>query len=181
MLRNSCGAFFMSDSVVQYTRIDKDKWPYSPIFQDFADFLGLSAERDAKGMNWRHDQKTIDKIQKIYFWGMVKAQSNDHDKIKEIVYNLQRKVGVNWVGKTLIDRLWQHTIFDTSFKRQIEKLSKQIEANEQKEAKKIEEPVRIERPEKGIPASTKPIKKVKQEHQNFKNTMEIPEIKQKPM
>ena len=152
-----------------HTRFDINEWPFSPAFQDFADFLGLSSDRDAKGINWRYDKKTADKIQKVYIWGMVKAKTNDHEKIKEMVYNLQRKVGVNWEGKTLIDRLWQHTMFDTQFKKEVEKLYQQIESKEEKK----EEPIKVERPEKGILAEAKPLKKIEKIERAMRNEIEI--------
>ena len=152
-----------------HTRFDINEWPFSPAFQDFADFLGLSPDRDAKGINWRYDKKTADKIQKVYIWGMVKAKTNDHEKIKEMVYNLQRKVGINWEGKTLIDRLWQHTMFDTQFKKEVEKLYQQIESKEEKK----EEPIKVERPEKGILAEAKPLKKIEKIERAMRNEIEI--------
>ena len=156
-----------------------NEWPFSPKFQDFADFLGLSPDRDAKGVNWRYDKKTSDKMQQIYTWGMVKAKSVDHDQIKEAVYSLQKKVGLNWVGKILVDRLWQHTTFDAQYKKEVAKLYKQIETTEKKETKEEVKP-QVERPEKLAPAESKPMKKIKQTEQSLKNTMDIPEVKYKP-
>ena len=141
-----------------HTRFDINEWPFSPAFQNFADFLGLSSDRDAKGINWRYDKKTADKIQKIYIWGMVKAKTNDYEKIKEEIYNLQRKIGVNWEGKTLVERLWQHTMFDANFNRQLRSLERK--AQEEKE-NKVEKPRKVSRPTKSIPASSKTIAKAK--------------------
>ena len=160
----------MTDSLTGFTRFEPDKWPFSPVFQDFADFLGLSPDKDARGVNWRYDQKTADKMQKIYVWGMVKSKTNDHEKIKEMVYNLQRKIGTNWEGKTLVDRLWQHTMFDTQFKKEVDKLYKQIETNEEK---KEEEPVKVDRPEKGMPAEAKPLKKIEKIERAMRNPIEV--------
>ena len=168
---------FMAEpsNLTTYTKFEIDKWPFSPAFQDFADFLGLSPDKDSRGINWRYDKKTADKMQKIYVWGMIKAKTNDHEKIKEIVYNLQRKIGTNWEGKTLIDRLWQHTMFDAQFKKEVEKLYEQIET---KEEEKKEEPIKVERPEKGIPAKVKPLKKIEKVERAMRNEMEI---KQSPV
>ena len=163
----------MTDSLTSFTRFEPDKWPFSPSFQDFADFLGLSPDKDAKGVNWRFDQKTADKMQKIYVWGMVKSKTNDHEKIKEMVYNLQRKIGTNWEGKTLIDRLWQHTMFDTQFKKEVEKLYKQIESNKEEK----EEPVKVDRPKKGIPKEASPINERKVKYETYEPDIKIKNIK----
>lgn len=158
-----------------YTRLDLDSWPINPSFQDFANFLGLTAKKDSKGTYWDFDEKTIDKIKKVYFWGMVKAQTNDHEKIKEAVYDLQRKIGTNWEGKTLVERLWQHTMFDTNFKSAVEKLSKQIEANEQQKKTKEERP-KVNRPQKLQPSETKPVKMKNIKYKTYDSELKVRNI-----
>ena len=170
-------------SITGYTEFNIGDWPFSPKFQDFSTFLGLSAERDAKGINWRFDEKTSKKIEQIYVWGMLKAKSGDHDEIKKVVFDLQKKVGVNWVGKTLVDRLWQHTMFDTNFKKEIESFikSKQKEIVEEQEQKEKEMEKKVDdRPQKGIPAPTKKLGKIENVIRSMKNEMEIGESKQEP-
>lgn len=96
------------------TLLSTDEWPYSPKFQDFADFLGLPADRDAKGVNWRYDDRTAKKIEELYTWGKSKANTDDHDQVKLVVKNLTRGLGVTWVGKSLVDRLWQYVTMEAS-------------------------------------------------------------------
>ena len=111
------------------TLLSTDEWPYSPKFQDFADFLGLPADHDAKGVNWRYDDRTAKKIEELYTWGRSKANTNDHDQIKLTVKNLTRGLGVNWVGKSLVDRLWQYITMEATNPH----LSKQLYSEKQPE------------------------------------------------
>ena len=147
-------------------------WQYNPKFHDFATFLGLT-ERDAKGVNWKADRKTRQKLEQLYFWGRLKANSTDHEKIKEQVFNLQRSVGVNWTGKLLIDRLHQHTIFDKKFQGAMEKFIafQNQPAKPSKEKKK--EDLRAK------PTKSKPVKKVKVKYETFDSDIEIKKVKMK--
>ena len=166
-----------------YTGFDIGSWPFSPKFQDFATFLGIPAERDAKGTNWRFDEKTSKKIEQIYVWGMMKAKSGEHEDIKKAVFDLQRKVGVNWVGKTLVERLWQHTMFDANFKREIVNFvkSKQKEAVKEQEKKDEDMERKVDnRPQKGIPVPIKKLGRIETIVRSMKNEMEIGESKQEP-
>lgn len=164
----------------QHTIIDMSGWPFNPNFQDFASFLGLPAEKDAKGVNWRFDEKTASKMQQIYLWGMIRSKSNDHDIIKKAIYELQRKVGVNWQGKTLIERLWQHTTFDTNFKKTLEQFivsqQKAKVKEEQQEQKELQQKAE-DRPQKSEISSIKQIGKVDTIIESMTNDMKIKEIK----
>lgn len=104
----------------------KDEWPYSPTFQKFATFLGLTATKDAKGVNWRYDRKTADKIEEIFVWGKKKSKSDDPIDVMLMVKKLKGELGVTFEGKKLVDHLWGFVRLDT----------KTIEATE--EMKRIE-------------------------------------------
>lgn len=106
------------------------EWPYSPRFQEFADFLGLPSNKDSKGIDWRHDEKTAKKIEEIYAWGKNHSKSEDIVDVMLSVRQLQRDLGVNWRGKTLVDHLWGWTQLDTQkqdLQKQTEGLDKEME------------------------------------------------------
>lgn len=111
-------AFFMARDT-----LTKDEWPYSPKFQEFATFLGLPAEKDAKGVNWRQDKKMANKMEALYAWGKYRAESEDIVDVMLAVRQLQKDLGVNSRGKTLVDHLWGWTQLDTK----TDKLAKQME------------------------------------------------------
>lgn len=96
-----------------HTRANVDEWPYSIKFHDFATFLGLPAERDSRGIYWRGDQDTAKKIEQIYSWGRAAAKTDDHVVVKTKVKQLQRHLGTNVVGKSLVDVLWRYTRMNT--------------------------------------------------------------------
>ena len=94
------------------TRDSDKEWPYSPKFQKFADFMGLPATKDSKGVNWRYDEKTAKRLEEIYLWGKEVADSEDPVDIMYAVNNLRKELGVNWKGKTLTDHLWGYIRLD---------------------------------------------------------------------
>src|SRR3990167_3801708 len=96
-------------TLTDQTRFDTNEWPYSIKFQDFATFLGLPANKDSKGIYWRGDYKTAKKIEEIYSWGKSATNSDDHIRVKTAIKTLQRKLGTNMQGKSLVDVLWQYT------------------------------------------------------------------------
>ena len=95
----------------------RNEWPYTPEFQDFANFLGLPSEKDSRGINWRYDDKTAKKIEEVYLWGKNKSEGGDHIRTKLAVKELQKQLGVNWKGKTLVDHLWQYITISRSNNR----------------------------------------------------------------
>ena len=164
----------------------EDEWPYSPLFQDFANFLGLSAIKDGKGVWWGHDQKVKDRIKEIYQWGVVQSESKDMDKVKIKVYELIRSIGTNWTGQTLVEKLWQHLQFDSSYKARIDMLSAQIEEDKKEEKLQevnqyIEEREQkvLETPQKATPADGKEVI-VPDSPKGIENKMKIPEAHNKP-
>jgi len=109
------------------TRVSDD-WPNSPKFQEFATFLGLPAEKDARGINWRHDKKTAQKIEEIYAWGKLVSDSEDPVEIMLSVKQAIRDLGVQVRGKTLVDHLWGWTQLDSKaqgLRNQIDKIDKE--------------------------------------------------------
>lgn len=100
-------------SLADHTRIDTNEWPYSIKFHDFATFLGLPADKDSKGIYWRGDQDTANKVEQIYSWAKASSKSDDHTAIKTQVKKLQRHLGTNMQGKSLVDTLWQYTRMNT--------------------------------------------------------------------
>ena len=136
----------------------KDEWPYNIKFQQFATFLGLTTEKDAKGVKWPHGDLMAKKVEDLYLWGKINSNSIDDDDIKKAVFDLQRRIGVNWIGKSLIDKLWQHVKFDTKVKpteKQIESLRKK-EREIEKESTNVGEEVKIATGEKGEALKGKP-------------------------
>lgn len=149
--------------------IGRGDWMINPRFQDFASFLGLT-ERDAKGVNWKADDKTRRQMKDIYDWATFSSKSEEQSDIKKKVYDLQREVGVNWTGKLLVDRLWQHTSFDSKFQKHLSSLKDKPKNVEPVVAKK-----RDDIPVKHDPASIKPIRDVKIKREEFKDSVKIEE------
>lgn len=146
----------MADLAPLSYSIGRGNWQMNPRFHDLCSFLGLT-ERDAKGVNWKADEKTRAKLEDLYMWGALRGNTDDHEKIKEQIHKLQRSVGVNWTGKTLVERLWQHTIFDSKFKKAREEYFAKKKALKDKP-----EPERKSSgPPKGVPAEGKQVAEVK--------------------
>jgi len=93
-----------------------NEWPNSPKFQEFANFLGLTPNRDAKGIDWRYDSKVAKKIEEIYAWGKLRSDSEDPLDIMLEVKRAIRDLGVPYRGKTLVDHLWGWTQLDSKAK-----------------------------------------------------------------
>lgn len=151
----------MSDFQPGTFTINSSNWPQDQKFQDFATFLGLKFEKDKKGVTWPYSQKTAQKLEDLYRWGKVKAKSLEHDDVKGQVYRLTKKVGVNYIGETLLDRLWQHIQFDS---RISQGEYKELERKEEK-AKEVHDGKAItieksggKKPVKTVPATIKPIR-----------------------
>lgn len=141
--------------------IRNDNWPHDPKFQDFVVFLGLKLEKDKKGVVWPYSDKVAQKVEDLYMWGKVKSNSLEHDDIKKTIYQLVKTVGVNYIGETLLDRLWQHTQFDSRLNSgDIKRLQKEEEKSKNiNEGKKIKlEKSSNTPPEKSIPSTVKPIR-----------------------
>lgn len=163
-----------------YTKYYSKEWPYNPNFQDFATFLGLPAERDFKGTRWNYDKKTAERIEEIYKWGIVKIGGFDHEKIKKVVYQLQRNVGVNWLGKSLVDRLWQYIQFDSGYNGRLKELiqKKQKATLKDKDYLNLESAKKaLKKPQKAIPAETSPIKTKKVKYETYEPKMRFRNIK----
>ena len=101
----------------------KDEWPYSPKFQEFANFLGVPASKDAKGVNWRYDKKFARKIEKIYQWAKLKTKSDDDLDIMIATKQLIRDLGVSFKGATLVNHLHGFTLLDSQTLQKQEELS----------------------------------------------------------
>ena len=117
-------------TLLDQTRIDSDEWPRSPKFQKFADFLGLPAAKDSKGVYWRGDAKLAHKMEQVWAWAKEKIQSDDPIDIMYAVNQLRKELGVNWKGKTLVDHLWGYTQLDTKkviIEKDREKIDKEME------------------------------------------------------
>lgn len=167
------------------TLVENDQWPYNPNFQDFVAFLGLPAEKDSKGTRWNYDQKTAQRIEELYKWGIVKVKSFDHEKVKEVIYNLQKKIGTNWIGKSLVDKLWQYIQFDSNYSQKIVEMLNRKKAEQIKDQDYIDlEQVdkRLKKPEKEQPSEISKIKMRKTEYKTYNATprfrkQEMPEVK----
>ncbi len=161
----------MADFAPGSFSIGQGDWMIDPRFLDFSSFLGLT-ERDAKGINWKADDKTRRQMKDVYDWAIFKSNSQEQSKIKKAVAELQKEIGVNWTGKLLVDRLWQHTTFDTKFQKHLTDLDKQ-----KQEVVKEETLKRSGVPEKPMPSEIKPIKDVKIKQEEFKDSVKIEEVK----
>jgi hypothetical protein len=158
----------MADFAPLTFSIGKGDWQMNPQFHDFCTFLGI-AERDAKGVNWKADEKTRQKLEDLYMWGALRGNTGDHNKIKEQVHKLQGSVGVNWTGKALVDRLWQHTTFDSKFKKAMDDY---LVYKEKAKQTKTEEK-KSDAPRKTKPAGAEPIKKVKPEKKKKEEPLKV--------
>ena len=90
-----------------------DEWPYSPEFQKLANFLGLPASVDSRGIDWSHDDRTVNKIKELHEWGKNKTHSENIIDIMAAIKILTRDLGVTFKGKTLVDHLWGWMQLDT--------------------------------------------------------------------
>lgn len=145
----------------------------NPKFHDFLDFLGL-VERDSKGTVWKVNDRNQKKLERLYTWAAYKAKSSDHDAVKQKLYELKKNIGVNWQGEALVDKLWEHTMFDRNFNRKLEQFVTHQETP--KEVKK--EPKTVI--EKTKPAEGKPVREIDYKPEVFKNTMPVKEAKTPP-
>lgn len=93
------------------TYLGLDEWPYSPKFQKFAHFLGLSAEKDAKGVFF--DRRLGKKLEELYVWAKKRTGSEDDLDIYTAVKQLQMDLGYTERGESLIHRLWQYIQLDS--------------------------------------------------------------------
>lgn len=142
----------------------ENKFPYNEKFRSFVDFLGLPTEKDGKGSRWPYREATAKKVEDLYMWAKVMSNSVDEGKIRKQIIKLRKAVGVNWIGESLIENLWQHIKFDSQYKptkRQIEALQKKEKGLDLKE-KEYGESVEFEKneevkPKEELPAKLSPI------------------------
>ena len=116
-----------------------EEWPYSPLFHDFATFLGIPTLKDPKGTYWRGDKKTADKIEEIFAWGKRASGSKDPVDVKLAVKALIRHLGVTRKGKELVEHLWGYL----RLSHEQERITKEMKLyEERKEVKEthVEEP-----------------------------------------
>lgn len=95
------------------TDVGQDKWPFSPEFKKFCEFLGISAERDGKGVNWQHDNRTVNKLKSVYEWGKKRAGNEDIVDIMYSIRQLQRQLGGKWDGLPALNQLYGYSILET--------------------------------------------------------------------
>ena len=164
----------------------ENKWYYDQKLRDFASFLGLVIDKDVRG----HDESLGKKIEDLYVWGKIKAKSINDEKIKEQVFALQKSVGTSAIGKTLVDKLWQHVKFDSTYKptkKEIDSLIKE-EQRLKDVLDRFGEDVELpsskteETPEEKPPATIKPISDKSVSHDiEPKHEVKITETKTKPL
>ena len=147
----------------------------NPQMHDLLNFFGL-IQHDAKGMHWDIDEKVSKKLERLYIWAAYKSKSSDYEEIKNKLYDLQRNVGVNWTGRLLVDKLWQHTMFDSKFNSQLDKFVDHV----QTQVKNQPEEIRREVVTKASPAKATPVKDTGYKPEAYKNTMGIGTTKIKP-
>lgn len=145
----------------------------NPKFHDFLDFLGL-VERDSKGTVWKVNDRNQKKLERLYTWAAYKAKTTDHDEIKNKLYDLKKSIGINWQGELLVDRLWEHTMFDKQFSRKLE----QFVSHQEPPTPTVEDKVVTK---KTAPAEGKPIKEVDYKPESYQNSMKIREVKTPPL
>lgn len=158
------------------TDISGNDWPYNPNFQDFATFLGLPVERDFKGTKWNHDQKTAKKIEEIYEYAITKSGELDHNKAKKNIYELIKKIGVNWTGELLVNKIWQHIQFDSTYKSKVKEMVEKAKVKEDKNKDYLvfeKSKELLFKPEKGIPSETKEVKFKKSKVETFDSNIHI--------
>ena len=100
-------SFFM-----QITNVGKEEWPYSPEFKKFAEFLGITAQRDGKGVNWQHDDRTVNKIKTVYEWAKKKSGNEDIVDIMYQVRQYQRQLGGQREGLEALNKIYGYSILE---------------------------------------------------------------------
>jgi hypothetical protein len=167
----------MADFAPGTFTVSRGNYPNDPKFFDFAGFIGMPIKQDSRGRTWDYGTKAIEKLEKVYTWGKIKARSLDHEKIKKEVFNLTKKAGVNWMGEALLDRLVQHISFDSSVKKAdyewLEKAHKESKIDDVGDEIKLDKS-KEKKPEKGVPSTVKPIQ---ERNVNFRIKPLVEEIK----
>ena len=94
------------------SNVGKEEWPYSPEFKKFAEFLGITAERDSKGINWQHNDKTVNKIKTVWEWAKKKAGNEDIIDIMYQVRQYQRQLGGQREGLEALNKIYGYSILE---------------------------------------------------------------------
>lgn len=109
-----------------------DSYKYDPTYHRFCDFLGINKLG-------REDIRVASKIAHLYDWASSRANSDDFSKVAQTVDSVIQQQGVSFVGKTLIDYLYQRVRIkdDSSRMRDEEEAKKRKIQESQKEIRKI--------------------------------------------
>jgi len=101
-----------------------DAYKYNPEFHRFSEFLGV--DRDD-----RVENKTANQISVIYDWGKEVVGKDDRVEVEMAIKQLMNSLGIKYLGKELINRLYQYIRLDTT-RRKIEKEMSLLKENANK-------------------------------------------------
>ena len=102
------------------------EWPFSPEFKKFAEFLGITAERHSKGVNWQHDDRTVNKIKTVYEWAKKRIGNDDIVDIMYQVRQCQRELGGQREGLEALNKMYGYSILEEK-KEDLTKQQTQVE------------------------------------------------------
>ena len=90
-----------------------DAYKYNPEFHRFSEFLGV--DRDE-----RVENVTANQISIIYDWGKEVVGKDDRVEVSMAIKQLIDRLGIKYLGKELVKKLYQYIRLDTS-RKSIEK------------------------------------------------------------
>lgn len=98
-----------------------NSYRYDPKYHRLADLLGVNKDD-------KLDSHLARKISLLADWSKQKSKSDSPDDIYAVIESLSRKLGVQFIGKTLVDHLYQRVRVEMDTKREIESEQKQKES-----------------------------------------------------
>lgn len=116
----------------------EDKWPFTPDLKKFAEFLGLNATLDAKGVNWDFKNRIERKLKTVYEYGK-SLVGNDIVDIMYAVRQIQKKTGTGWTPEESLNKVFGWITLDTKHQQLKNEETKILKEKELYEVERREE------------------------------------------
>lgn len=111
-----------------------ESWKYDADYHRAADFLGISVYD-------RQDHKTAQKIATLSDWASHKTGKSDITSVLTEVAKLQKSIGYNGIGKSLVDQLYQNVRISQDSERIKTKDEKEVKAKPKEKGSPIQKVV----------------------------------------